>query len=144
LEEKRSEVAKHFRAMGGADEPIFVHTGAAPEEAAEAFKAAIEEHKPALMIVDPLQKLVRAKDLNDYAEVSRTLEPFTEHGRATGCHIQFVHHMGKGDRLDGDGFLGSTALFGGVDTGLIMKRRDSVRALKGRRSSATGPTWPRR
>ncbi|MHC4698282.1 MAG: AAA family ATPase, partial [Planctomycetota bacterium] len=30
LEDKRSEVAEHFRAMGAQDEPLYIHTGPAP------------------------------------------------------------------------------------------------------------------
>jgi hypothetical protein len=130
LEEKRAEVAAHFRRMGAEGLPIYIHTGAAPEEATAAFMAAVDEHRPVLAIIDPLQKLVRARDLNDYAEVSRLLEPLTEYGREHACHVHFCHHMGKLDRPDGDGLLGSTALFGAVDTALIYRRREDVRTLK--------------
>ena len=67
LEEKRSQVAKHFARMGASNEPIYVHVGSAPEEALEALRAAIAEHAPVLAIVDPVFKLVRIRDGNDYA-----------------------------------------------------------------------------
>jgi hypothetical protein len=122
LEEKRAEVGKHFARMGAADEPIVVHVGSAPEEALGALTAALAEHRPALAIVDPLLKLVRLRDANDYAEVSRALEPLLDLARATGCHLLCLHHLGKGERSGGDAVLGSTALFGAVDTLLLMKR----------------------
>ena len=130
LEEKRGEVAKHFARMGASDEPIFVHVGAAPEEALTALRRAIAEHEPALAIIDPLLKLVRLRDANDYAEVSRAMEPVIELARSSGCHILCVHHLGKGDRTGGDAILGSTALFGAVDTALLMRRRDDRRVIE--------------
>jgi hypothetical protein len=83
-----------------------------------------------LAIPDPLLKLVRLRDANDYAEVSRTLEPVVELARRSGCHIMAVHHLGKGERSPGDAVLGSTALFGAVDTLVAMKRRDNLRTLE--------------
>jgi len=130
LEEKRAEVAAHFTRMGAGDEPIFIHTGSAPEEALEALRTAIMENKPVLAIVDPLLRLVRLRDGNDYVEVTRALEPLLMLARESGCHILAVHHMGKSEREGGDSILGSTALFAAVDTALIMKRRDSMRTLE--------------
>lgn len=130
LEEKRSEVAKHFARMGAADEPIFVHVGAAPQEALAALAEAIAEHRPVLAIVDPLLKLIRLRDANDYAQVSAALEPLIELARRSGCHILCVHHLGKGERGGGDAILGSTALFGAVDAALLMKRREDQRVIE--------------
>jgi hypothetical protein len=130
LEEKRSEVAKHFARMGASDESIFVHVGAAPEDALAALKSAIVDHKPVLAIVDPLLKLVRLRDANDYAEVSRAMEPLIELARTSGCHILCVHHLGKGERTGGDAILGSTALFGAVDTAILMRRRNDQRVIE--------------
>ena len=130
LEEKRAEVQRHFARMGATDEPIHVHVGAAPEEALAALAAAIAEHRPVLAIVDPLLRFVRIRDLNDYAEVTRALEPLVELARASGCHVLCVHHEGKTERPGGDAILGSTALFGAVDTAMMMKRRDERRVIE--------------
>jgi DNA-binding transcriptional ArsR family regulator len=123
LEEKRAEVAKHFRRLGATEaDPIHIHVGAAPEAALEALAAVIDECYPALVIVDPLLRLVRVRDANDYAEVTRALEPVIELARLSGSHIMLIHHASKGERTGGDAILGSTALFGSVDTALLMKR----------------------
>jgi DNA-binding transcriptional ArsR family regulator len=123
LEEKRAEVAKHFRRLGATEaDPIHIHVGAAPEAALEALAAVIDEYYPALVIVDPLLRLVRVRDANDYAEVTRALEPVIELARLSGSHIMLIHHASKGERTGGDAILGSTALFGAVDTALLMKR----------------------
>jgi len=130
LEEKRPEVQRHFHRMGGQEEPIFVHVGAAPEEAMAALADAIAKHKPVLAIVDPLLKLVRVTNANDYAEVSRSLEALIDLARTSGCHLFCVHHLGKGERIGADALLGSTALFAAVDTLLIMQRHDQIRTLE--------------
>jgi AAA domain len=131
LEEKRTQVAKHFRAMGvNGDEEIFIHTGPAPGgDPLNDLRAAIETHKAILAVVDPLFKLIRLKDGNDYVEVTRALEPLMNIARQTGCHILLIHHFGKGDREGGDQILGSTALFAAVDTALFMRKREQYRTL---------------
>ncbi|MDY6918453.1 MAG: AAA family ATPase [Chloroflexota bacterium] len=124
LEEKRSEVAAHFERMGATSENIFIHTGGAPDDAIAALQAAICDKGAVLAILDPLQRGVRLRDTNDYAQVSLALEPLLLTARDTGCHIVAVHHLGKLERDGADGVLGSTALFGSVDTALIMRRRN--------------------
>lgn len=127
LEEKRSEVHKHFEQMGGIDEPIYTHVGSAPliqQEALKNLEQAINEHQAVLAIADPMLKIVRLKDADSYAPVSTALEPLIELARRTGCHILLAHHMVKGNRTGTDGLLGSTAIFAAVDTSLMMYRSD--------------------
>jgi len=132
LEEKRSEVKKHFERMGATENlPIFIHTGSAPEQAIDELRKAIIESKALLAIVDPLQRLIRIADLNDYSKVSLALEPLMQIARETGCHILLIHHANKGiARESGDSILGSTAIFGSVDCALIMKRGESYRTIE--------------
>lgn len=66
LEEKRDEVKRHFAAMNADGENILIHTGATPENAFEALAAAIAEHSPVLVIIDPLSRILRIRDFNDY------------------------------------------------------------------------------
>jgi DNA-binding HxlR family transcriptional regulator len=132
LEEKRAEVANHFRRMGASDQPIFVHVGAAPatsQEGIAALEAAILEHHAIMAIADPALKLVRVRDASDYAEMLKALEPVVELARRTNCHIGVCHHAGKLERPGGDDVLGSTALFGSVDTLVLLRRRDYGRTL---------------
>lgn len=129
LEEKRAEVAAHFRRMGAQGADIYIHTGRAPDDALIALQDAIGELAPSLVIVDPLSRFVRVRDFNDYAEVARGMEPLIDLARGMDCHILCVHHCGKGEREGGDALLGSTALFGAVDTALLMKRREQARTL---------------
>ncbi len=132
FEEKRGEVKRHFKKMG-ADEnlPIFVHVGIAPEQAIAELRKAVIDKEALLAIVDPLQRLVRVPDLNDYSSVSLALEPLMQIARDTGCHILMIHHANKGiAREGGDSILGSTAIFGSVDCALFMKRTASCRTIE--------------
>lgn len=131
LEEKRSEVRAHFRDMGATgEEPVRIMLGPAPAKAVAQLQEAAQKEKPVLIIVDTLAKLVRAKDFNDYAEMSRVLEPLQQIARDTGAHLLLVHHARKG-RLsaDGDGALGSTAITGSVDTVVYIRTNRNCRSL---------------
>ena len=132
LEEKRSEVKKHFERMGVTEDlPIFIHVGSAPEKAIEELCKAVMDNKAVLAIVDPFQRLVRSPDLNDYSSVSLALEPLMQIARDTGCHILLIHHANKGiSRESGDSILGSTAIYGSMDCALIMKRSESYRTIE--------------
>lgn len=130
LEEKKSEIKRHFRDMGAdGTEEIYIFAGSVPQEALKELRTATERHKPALVIIDPLFRLARVKDGNDYVQVTQALEPLLMLARETGTHVLCVHHTGKGDRAGGDAVLGSTAIFSSVDTLLIMKRHDDCRTL---------------
>jgi predicted ATP-dependent serine protease len=130
LEEKRSEVRKHFQEMGATgEEEIYLFVASAPADALRQIRAVAEEKKPVLIIIDPLFRLTRVKDGNDYAQVTQALEPLLVLARETGAHVLCVHHAGKGEREGGDSILGSTAIFAAVDTALIMKRSERYRTL---------------
>ena len=130
LEEKRSEVQAHFSRMGALDEEIYLHFGSSPEDALHGLEAAITTYKPALVIIDPLMRFIRVRDSNDYTEMTRAMEPLMTMARVSGAHILCVHHAGKGDREGGDSILGSTAIFGSVDTALIMRKKGAGRTLE--------------
>ncbi len=130
LEEKLSEVKKHFKDMGATgDEPIHIHAASAPQNALVELKQIIDSYKPVLVIIDPLFLLVRVKDGNDYAEVYGALEPIKNLARESGAHILCVHHSRKGGADGGDQILGSTAILASFDTALILNRTERYRTL---------------
>lgn len=132
LEEKRSEVRKLFEKMGATSAfQVFVHIGSAQEKALDELRKVIIETHAVYAIIDPLQRLVRMSDPNNYSEVSLALEPLMATARDTGCHIMLIHHANKGVvREGGDSILGSTALLGIVDCALIMKRTETYRTIE--------------
>lgn len=129
LEEKKGEVQKKLRSLGVTTEKIYFHFGSAPKEAVEEVGPIIKQIEAELLVIDVLQKFCRVKDLNDYAQVTRALEPLMSMARQESCHILLTHHAGKADRQDGDDILGSTGLLGGVDTSIHIKRRDTRRTF---------------
>ena len=50
--------------------------------------------------------------------------------RKSGCHLLAAHHNNKVDGEDGRALLGSQALFGGVDTLILMNRRKDGRTMR--------------
>jgi 5S rRNA maturation endonuclease (ribonuclease M5) len=129
LEEKRGEVKKHFEKMGANSADIFIHTGATPENAIAELAVAIAEIEPVLVIIDPLSRVLRVRDFNDYGGMARGLEPLIDLARKTNCHILALHHDSKMERSGGDAMLGSTALFGAVDCHIQMRKRDNGRTI---------------
>jgi hypothetical protein len=134
LEEKRAEVIDHLRRMGVTDELVHLHTGSAPastKQGLAALAVSIMVYQPTLVVIDPVFKFVRVKDSSDYAELTRELEPIIELARQTNAHIAVTHHLGKATREGGDDVLGSTAIFGAVDSLILMRRRkDNVRTIE--------------
>ncbi len=134
LEEKRTEVADHFRRMGASGSSIIIHTGATPQDVITALNDAIEAHSPGLVIIDPLSRFIRVADFSSYGDVTIALEPLIDLARNSKCqtHIMALHHNGKsGDlRENGDALLGSTAFFGMVDTLITMRKREKVRTVE--------------
>lgn len=122
LEEKRSEVRRHFKAMGGDDEEVYCHIASSPVDGLQQLEGVIRERKPVLVVIDPLFRFTRVQDGNDYSRMTQALEPLLALARETGAHILVTHHASKGGPKGGDGILGSTAIFGTVDTALFLTR----------------------
>lgn len=124
LEGKRGETVNALRCLGVTEsDTIKVFCGSAPERAFDDLRAAAFEDKPALIVVDTLQRLAKVSDLNDYAKVSNAFDPFIELARETGAHVQLLHHQARNGRDGVDSPMGSTAISGSADTILTMKRR---------------------
>jgi AAA domain len=129
LEDKRSEVRRHFRNLGATgNEPIRFLFGNQPELLAKLTQLA-ERERPLVVVVDTLQRFISAKDLNDYAEVTTKLTPIIALARSTGAALVLVHHAGKAERAGIDTVLGSTALAGSVDNIFLVNRTDRYRLL---------------
>lgn len=114
FEEKRSEVARHFRMMGACDDDLLVFTDMPGRGFMAELEHAIETHRPVLVVLDGLFRLIRVADASDYVQMSRGLEPLLDLARRRNTHILATHHSPKSDEST-DGVLGSTAIFGTVD-----------------------------
>jgi hypothetical protein len=130
LEEKRGEVRKHFRLMGAdGTEDLGTYTGSIPEDAHEWITKEIERKKPVLVIIDTLFRFIPISDLNDYAKASAALTPLLDLARSHAAHLMALHHARKSAGDGADATLGSTAIFGTVDTQISLKRTDARRTI---------------
>ena len=118
------------------EEHLFFHFGIAPTDAIEKLEKAMEEIKPKFVVIDILQKFLKLKKIEDYAEVITRLEPLMDIARRLGCHILLTHHAPKSERELIDSALGSTGLAASVDT-IILEKKD----IKERRSISTAQRY---
>lgn len=132
LEEKRSEVRRHFRQLGATSEdPVYVHVATAPKDALAALVRLVRELKPVLVIIDPLLRFTRVRDEKAYAELSNALEGVMQAAREHNCCIVATHHSPKAQGGEAiDSLLGSTALSGAPDTVMVVRRREQERTVE--------------
>jgi hypothetical protein len=131
LEEAASEVRKHFSALGlKPDAPLHFRFERLPEDTLKWLETMVQDVKPALIIVDTIQKFTRVADISNYAAVTNSMDQITNLARRCNAHVAFTHHGTKAQAADpGDAALGSTALFGGVDTLVHIAKADGVRTI---------------
>jgi len=132
LEEKRSQVKRHFRLMGATDsDPILVHVAKAPKDGLAALLRLMRDHQPVLVIIDPLLRFTRVRDEKAYAELSNALEGVMAAAREFNCCILATHHAPKATGTDAiDSLLGSTALSGAPDTVMVLRRQEQERTIE--------------
>jgi len=132
LEERSEDVTADFRAMGAdGSEPILVHSDTSPASGILALQALILEKVPALIVIDPLFRLVRVRDEKAYAETYAALGPLIDISRSTGTHVLLTHHSGKMLKADAiDAPLGSTAISGAVCSLVVLKKTDNYRTIQ--------------
>lgn len=128
-EEKRDDVRAHFRLMGANDEDVLFLISQSPDDAFDQLSRELRSRPTALVVIDSLQRVLKVKNLNDYSEVTEKVDPYLFLARETETHILLCHHMGKGERIGADGILGSTALYGSVDTVLMMRDEGGKRVM---------------
>ncbi len=129
LEDKRSEVKRHLRAMGGKAESIRFLFGKAPRDLLAQLTALAAGDGIDLLIVDTLQRLVPVKDGNDYALVVAAFEPVLALARTHDTCIVLVHHAGKTDRGGLEAVLGSIGYTASADNVLLLNRTDKYRLV---------------
>ena len=132
LEERLEDVRNDFKAMGATgNEPINIHAAHAPEAAVQELVSLLQNHRPALVVIDPLFRLARIKDEKAYAETYQALGPLIDVARESGTHILLTHHAGKSLKADAvDAPLGSTALGGIASTLIVLRSRGEGRTLE--------------
>ncbi len=140
LEDRLSEVGRHFRSMGAVDDDDISILSEAPRTVSQ-LKDVIKKNNFGLVIIDTMVLGIRGLiDLNDYLQVSQAISPYVQLARETNAHIMFIHHLSKRERGGGDQILGSTALFGSVDSVLLLDRQKQHRTFS--TIMRYGSDWP--
>jgi len=132
LEEKRSEVRRHFRQLGATGEDdLLVHIAKAPEKALPALLLLIQEHRPALVVIDPLLRFTRVRDEKAYAELSNALEGVMAAAReSNAASWRPTTAPRRRAWTPSMRSWGSTALSGAPDTIVVIRRREQERTIE--------------
>jgi hypothetical protein len=132
LEEKAGTV-RHFRKLGiTKNEPLrVIAAGITPKHFLTKLEKLVNRHKPKLVILDPYMRFLGIDDVNAYAENMKVFAPIISLATKYKFHIAFAGHFGKADRAEvSDQVLGSTAIFGMVDTGIFLRERQHFRTVQ--------------
>ena len=114
-----------------ADDPIYPWIRPAPENLFEGLAAWVARVKPALVILDTIQKTMPGVDLMDYSQSARAITPYVDLARDARTCILFAHHNRKGEGGDtGEELLGSTAIRGSMDTTMIIRTEGGRRVME--------------
>jgi hypothetical protein len=91
----------------------------------------MQETQARLVILETIFRVLKIKDVNDYAQSTARLDPVLALARQTSAHVLFTHHLGKRDTTDAlDALLGSTAIGGTPDTRIILKKKGDLRTIE--------------
>lgn len=131
LEEREQDVRNHFKAMGSSgEESIMVCTDASSPELLQKLFASLRKDRPALLIIDTMIRVLKLKDLNDYAQTTSALGPIMNIAREVSTHVCLLHHASKKAQLDIDAALGSTAISATVDLVITLMREGGERVVQ--------------
>jgi len=131
LEDQPSEVKRHLRQMGATGhEALRLFCGPAPADLLATLHARARTERPRLIVIDHLGLVLRAKDFNDYAQITVQFAPLLALARETGAALVLTFHASAHQQREGlDAVLGSTAISASVDNVLVMKRQEHQRVL---------------
>lgn len=103
------------------------------------LRRTMEEHRPRLLLLDPLVRLHRI-DENSASEMSAMLDELRALQRDYGVALVLVHHLRKNaSGQDGQALRGSGDLHAWGDSNLYLRRRDQQLRLSIEHRSAPAP-----
>ncbi len=130
FEGRRRDVRGHFRQMGARpDDALRVFVGQAPRNVVAQVRRLAEQERPVLIIIDTMQRFLRASSTDDYAEMTTLLDAVIGIAQQSGATVLLLHHSGKADRASLDAVLGSTAITGSADTIILLARTERYRTI---------------
>jgi hypothetical protein len=102
------------------------------------LRATLEEHRPRLLLLDPLVRLHRI-DENSAGEMSALLGELRALQREYQVALALVHHVRKNGGQDGQSLRGSGDLHAWGDSNLYLQRRERQMVLTVEHRSAPSP-----
>lgn len=131
LEEQLGLLKEQYSRLGlRPDDQIFIHIGPVGGLDKNAqLRQHLIEMRPALLIVDTMVKFLGIEDLNNYQEVYKKLEEFSNIARETSTHIMFIHHTNKSERSGPESIMGSVGIHGSVDNAIIFSKFGQNRTI---------------
>ena len=118
LEERIQTIRNHYKQLDAPGEQIYLltKTHPRPKDFILWLQNAIMRYKPSLVIIDPVIRFLKIRDMNDYALTTGALDSLINLAREFNTHILLVHHTRKSGGKYGSEILGSTGLAASVDT----------------------------
>lgn len=114
------------------DDDLYFCIERAPEKAIAWLHDEIEKHRPVLVIVDTVQRLLRVRESNEYAGTSNAFDAIIELARRNDVALLLLHHSGKTKHQEiVDEVMGSTAWAASPDTVLVLRRSERYRTIAG-------------
>ena len=135
LEESSGDLREALEAMGATALPIHSRIEGFHGDQEEWLRAAVEQIRPALVVIDTIGSFTNLVNINDYSEVVKATRIFLELRNRYGTSFCLNHHTNKNG-----GVLGATYWEGVVDMTVVMTRNeDGTRFVKsiGFRGSST-------
>jgi hypothetical protein len=130
FEGRRRDIRNHFRQMGARpSDPLRVFVGQAPADVAYRVRQQAIAERPVLIVVDTMQRFLRAQSTDDYAEMTTLFDAVIGIAGESGATMLLLHHGSKADRAGIDAVLGSTAITGSADTIILLTRSERFRTI---------------
>lgn len=138
LEENRRSVVRQFKTValkgfGMTEEEakrvlsrISLICGQTPKDFQKRLAELVEAHKPVLIVVDTLIRLLKLQDGNSYSETSAGLEPLLHLAHDKNVTVLLLHHTKKSDSGD---LLGSTGISASADVIITLGKKDGHRTM---------------
>lgn len=101
-------------------DPIYIHDGPVTPNM-ERLKDIIFTNEVKYLIVDTMALFLNPDDLNNYDIINKLLKELRQVARDTGCHITMIHHQNKSKEGGTLSIMGSNAILGAVDNGIMFE-----------------------
>src|SRR5688572_23496406 len=98
LEGRRRDLRAHLRKLGARrGDRLHVFVGQAPAAVVAELIRLAQQDRPAAIVIDTLQRFLRAESTDDYAEMTKLFDIVIGLAQQSGASVILIHHAGKGE-----------------------------------------------